>query len=83
MAEIKPVYKKLSLKMFRPGEIITDRAGNVFVTRKGVCAVLGTNPQTLNTTYRAKGLVPVNRYIKKHKPYLLEDVEQAYNLRCK
>lgn len=81
MKKIKPVYKKLSLELFKPKEIIKDGAGNVFITRAGVAAVLGTTYQTLNTTYRQKGLTPVARYIKGYKPYLLEDVEQAYNQR--
>lgn len=81
MTKVQPVYKKLTINMFPAKEIIKDRAGNVFITRRGVCALLGTTLQTLNTTLRQKGLKPVSRYIKKHKPYLLEDVEQAYNLR--
>ena len=81
MEKIKPIYKKIPINVFRKNEILRDRAGNLFITAEGVCSLLGTSRQTLNTSLRAAGLKPINRYINGHRPYMLEDVEQIYNLR--
>lgn len=81
--DIKPVYKKLSLSDFAPDEVIIDRVGTVFIKREAVAELLETSFQTLNTEFRKKGLLPLDRYIKGYKPYMLEDVEQAYNKREK
>ncbi len=81
MQQEKPVYKKLSSDDFAASEVIRDRAGNVFITRRGVADLLGVSLQTLNTTCKLAGLRPLDRFIKQRRPYMLEDVEAFYNRR--
>lgn len=81
--QIIPVYKKLSIKNFPPESVITDKAGNNYITRKGVALLLDISLPALATTAKKNGLCPLGRYIRGHKPYLLEDVEQYYNIREK
>lgn len=80
-SEEKPVYKKLDLSMFKKGEIITDIAGNKFVKRQAVARLFQCSLVVLTTTYKRKGLRPLDRYISGYKTYLLEDVERMYNKR--
>ncbi|WP_176777464.1 hypothetical protein [Candidatus Avelusimicrobium faecicola] len=77
------VYKKIPLTCFRPNEIVRDRVGNIFITREGVAAVFGISLVALSTTAKKRGLLPLARYIKGVKPYVLEDVEEYYNRRSK
>lgn len=81
---IKPAYKKLDVnKHFHASEVVVDRVGNIFVKRQAVAAILGVSLVALATTYKKKGLLPIDHYVGKCKPYLLEDVEQMYNARAK
>ena len=81
MKQEKLTYKKLNVKMFKAKEVITDLAGNTFLTRQAVARLFGCSLPALATTYKRKGLRPLDRYIKGYKTYLLEDVERFYNLR--
>lgn len=81
MKQEKLAYKKLNVKMFKAKEVITDLAGNTFLTRQAVARLFGCSLPALATTYKRKGLRPLDRYIKGYKTYLLEDVERFYNLR--
>lgn len=81
MQQNKLAYKKLNVKMFKAKEVITDLAGNTFLTRQAVARLFGCSLPALATTYKRKGLRPLDRYIKGYKTYLLEDVERFYNLR--
>ncbi len=82
----KMAYKKLDVRMFKNTskvkEVITDLAGNTFLTRQAVSPFLGCSLPTLATTYKRKGLRPLDRYVKGYKVYLLDDVEQMYNRRA-
>jgi len=79
---MKQTYKKLDIKMFDRKEIIKDLAGNTFIKRQGVARLFQCSLETLATTYKKKGLCPLDRYIKGCVIYLLEDVEQMYNRRA-
>jgi len=79
---MKPIYKKLDVKMFDRKEIIKDLAGNLFLKRQAVARLFQCSLETLATTYKRKGLRPLDRYIKGCSIYLLEDVEQMYNRRA-
>lgn len=63
-------------------EVVTDLAGNTFLTRQAVARLFGCSLPTLATTYKRKGLRPLDRYVKGYKVYLLDDVEQMYNRRA-
>ena len=76
------VYKKLNLKMFSKADLIQDLAGNTFIKRQAVARLFQCSLETLATTYKRKGLLPLDRYVKGHCIYLLEDVEQMYNQRA-
>ena len=82
----KCVYKKLDVRMFKNTskvkEVITDLAGNTFLTRQAVARLFGCSLPTLATTYKRKGLRPLDRYVKGYKVYLLDDVEMMYNRRA-
>ena len=60
-------------------EVITALAGNTFLTRQAVARLFGCSLPTLATTYKRKGLRPLDRYVN---GYLLDDVEQMYNRRA-
>ena len=85
MKSEKLVYKKLDVRIFKNTakykEVITDMAGNVFLTRNAVARLFACSLPTLATTYKRKGLRPLDRYVKGYKVYVLEDVEQMYNRR--
>lgn len=85
MKNEKLVYKKLDVRIFKNTakckEVITDMAGNVFLTRNAVARLFGCSLPALATTYKRKGLRPLDRYVKGYKVYVLEDVEQMYNRR--
>ena len=81
MQQEKPIYKKLDIKMFAKSEIIVDLAGNVFLKRQAVARLFQCSLPALATTYKRKGLRPLDRYIKGFKTYLLDDVERMYNKR--
>ena len=53
-------YKKLDVRIFKNTakhkEIITDLAGNTFLTRTAVARLFGCSLPTLATTYKRKGL---------------------------
>lgn len=78
----KMAYKKLDVKMFKAKEVITDLAGNTFLTRQAVARLFGCSLPTLATTYKRKGLLQLDRYVKGYKVYLLDDVERFYNRRA-
>lgn len=86
MSNEKMAYKKLDVRIFKNTsknkEIITDLAGNTFLTRQAVARLFGCSLPTLATTYKRKGLRPLDRYVKGYKVYLLDDVEQMYNRRA-
>lgn len=67
--------------MFSANDVITDLAGNVFLKREAVAKLFQCSLPTLATTYKRKGLRPLDRYVKGYKVYVLEDVEQMYNRR--
>lgn len=81
----KCVYKKLDVRMFKNTskvkEVITDLAGNTFLTRQAVARLFGCSLPTLATTYKRKGLLQLDRYVQGYKVYLLDDVEKFYNRR--
>lgn len=77
----KATYKKLDVKMFKPADVIKDLAGNVFLKRQAVARLFQCSLVVLTTTYKRKGLRPMDRYIAGYKTYLLDDVERFYNLR--
>lgn len=85
MASEKQAYKKIDVQIFKNTpknkEIITDLAGNTFLTRQAVARLLGCSLPTLATTYKRKGLRPLDRYIQGYKVYMLDDVEEMYNRR--
>ena len=81
MANEKAIYKKLDVNMFNPADVIKDLAGNIFLKRSAVAQLFQCSLVVLTTTYKRKGLRPMDRYIDGFKPYLLEDVERFYNLR--
>lgn len=81
MKSEKANYKKLDIKMFKPADVIKDLAGNVFLKRQAVARLFQCSLVVLTTTYKRKGLRPMDRYIAGHKTYLLDDVERFYNLR--
>ena len=80
------IYKKLDVRIFKntdkAKEVITDLAGNTFLTRQAVARLFGCSLPTLATTYKRKGLLPLDRYINGRVGYLLEDVEMMYNRRA-
>ncbi len=82
----KCVYKKLDVRMFKNTskvkEVITDLAGNTFLTRQAVARLFGCSLPTLATTYKRKGLLQLDRYVQGYKVYLLDDVERFYNRRA-
>lgn len=86
MKSEKMAYKKIDVRIFKNTakhkEIITDLAGNTFLTRTAVARLFGCSLPTLATTYKRKGLRPLDRYVKGYKVYLLDDVEQMYNRRA-
>lgn len=86
MKSEKMAYKKIDVRIFKNTakhkEIITDLAGNTFLTRTAVARLFGCSLQTLATTYKRKGLRPLDRYVNGYKVYLLDDVEQMYNRRA-
>lgn len=82
MKNEKLTYKKLDKRIFKNKEIITDLAGNTFLTRNAVARLFGCSLPTLATTYKRKGLRPLDRYINGYKVYLLDDVEMMYNRRA-
>lgn len=77
--------KKLDVRIFKntakTKEVITDLAGNIFLTRAAVARLFGCSLPTLATTYKRKGLRPLDRYVNGRVVYLLEDVELMYNRR--
>ena len=73
--------KKLDVRIFPNAEVITDLAGNTFLTRTAVARLFGCSLPTLATTYKRKGLLQLDRYIQGYKVYLLDDVEKFYNRR--
>ncbi len=79
-------YKKLDVRIFKNTaknkEVITDLAGNIFLTRQAVARLFGCSLPTLGTTYKRKGLRPLDRYVNGRVVYLLEDVEMMYNRRA-
>lgn len=85
MVNKKQAYKKLDVRIFKNTsknkEIITDLAGNTFLTRQAVARLFGCSLPTLSTTYKRKGLLPLDRYVQGYKVYLLDDVEAMYNRR--
>lgn len=83
MQHEKPIYKKLDTKMFAKRDIVIDLAGNVFLKRQAVARLFQCSLQALSTTYKRKGLRPLDRYIQGFKTYLLDDVERMYNQREK
>lgn len=87
MKNEKLAYKKLDWRMFKNTtdckEIITDRIGTKYLTRIAVARLFDTSFPTLSTTYKRKGLRPLDRYVQGYKVYLLEDVEEMYNRRQK
>ena len=74
--------KKLDVRIFPNAEVITDLAGNTFLTRTAVARLFGCSLPTLATTYKRKGLRPLDRYVNGRVVYLLEDVELMYNRRA-
>lgn len=86
MKSEKMAYKKIDVRIFKNTakhkEIITDLAGNTFLTRTAVARLFGCSLPTLATTYKRKGLRPLDRYVGGYKVYLLDDVEQMYNRRA-
>lgn len=86
MKSEKMAYKKIDVRIFKNTakhkEIITDLAGNTFLTRTAVARLFGCSLPTLATTYKRKGLRPLDRYVKGYKVYLLDDVERFYNRRA-
>ena len=86
MKSEKMAYKKLDVRIFKNTakhkEIITDLAGNTFLTRTAVARLFGCSLPALATTYKRKGPRPLDRYVKGYKVYLLDDVEQMYNRRA-
>ena len=74
--------KKLDVRIFPNAEVITDLAGNTFLTRTAVARLFGCSLPTLATTYKRKGLRPLDRYVNGYKVYLLDDVERFYNRRA-
>lgn len=86
MKSEKMAYKKIDMRIFKNTakhkEIITDLAGNTFLTRTAVARLFGCSLPALATTYKRKGLRPLDRYVKGYKVYLLDDVEQMYNRRA-
>ena len=86
MKSEKMAYKKIDVRIFKNTakhkEIITDLAGNTFLTRTAVARLFGCSLPSLATTYKRKGLRPLDRYVKGYKVYLLDDVEQMYNRRA-
>jgi hypothetical protein len=83
MENIKPIFKKLTEKHFKDDEKIVDRFGNIFIKKEAVAEILGTSLTALQTTFKKRGLKPIDRYLNGFKPYFLEDVEKAYNQREK
>lgn len=81
----KPVYKELDIDVLlrHKGWVIKDLVGNLFLTRQAVAAILGCSVVSLCMTHKRNGLRPLDRYVKGHKPYLLEDVQAYYNRREK
>lgn len=73
--------KKLDVRIFPNAEVITDLAGNTFLTRTAVARLFGCSLPTLATTYKRKGLLQLDRYVQGYKVYLLDDVEKFYNRR--
>ncbi|WP_432635756.1 hypothetical protein [Candidatus Avelusimicrobium sp.] len=84
--QTKLIYKKLDVRIFKntakTKEVITDLAGNTFLTRAAVARLFGCSLPTLATTYKRKGLRPLDRYVNGRVVYLLEDVEMMYNRRA-
>lgn len=74
-------YMRLKVEGFSDEEIVLDWVGNVFLTRRAVARVLGCSLTTLATTYKRKGLRPLDRYVGGKKVYVFEDVEKIYNRR--
>lgn len=77
----KESFMKLDIKAFPKEDLIVDRVGNVFLKRTAVLNLLECSAQALSTTYKRKGLRPLDRYIRGHKVYVLADVERIYNKR--
>ncbi|MBR3603079.1 MAG: hypothetical protein IKL48_00040 [Elusimicrobiaceae bacterium] len=81
MDKIKPIQKRITEKNFSPTELVKDRVGNVFIKRTAVAKLFETSLVSLSTTFKQRGLRPLDRYVKGYKVYLLEDVEAYYNRR--
>lgn len=81
MAGEKPTYIKLDINKFQKNEIVVDSVGNVFLKRTTVAKIMGCSLPVLATTFKRKGLRPMDRYINGFKAYFIEDVEKAYNRR--
>ena len=74
-------YMKLDVSAFPKTDLIVDGVGNVFLKRTAVARIMGCSLPALATTYKRKGLRPLDRYIRGHKVYVLADVEKIYNRR--
>ena len=72
---------KLDVSSFPKTDLIVDGVGNVFLKRTAVARIMGCSLPALATTYKRKGLRPLDRYIRGHKVYVLADVEKIYNRR--